>query len=112
MGWFAIYFRQCRIIYAGKVLDRWARGIFRVEWRAVPGAGMRWHMAIHSASWGRVEFALLKGAKCLRVIGQSLEAATIATFELEKHHQHYLVSMFLQFESRNCRGFQRLAYHS
>jgi len=43
---------------------------------------------------GKVEFALLKGAKCLRVIGQSLEAARIATFELEKHDQHYLVSIF------------------
>ena len=30
-------------------------------------------------------------AKSLRVIGQSLEAARIATFELEKHDQHYLV---------------------
>ncbi len=29
--------------------------------------------------------------KSLRVIGQSLEAARIATFELEKHDQHYLV---------------------
>jgi len=30
-------------------------------------------------------------AKSLRVIGQALEAARIATFELEKHDQHYLV---------------------
>jgi hypothetical protein len=30
-------------------------------------------------------------AKSLRVIGQSLEAARIATFELEKHDEHYLV---------------------
>src|SRR6266567_7286882 len=30
-------------------------------------------------------------AKSLRVIGQSLEAAEIATFELEKKGQHYLV---------------------
>lgn len=30
-------------------------------------------------------------AKSLRVIGQSLEAARIATFELEKHDQHYVV---------------------
>lgn len=30
-------------------------------------------------------------AKSLRVVGQSLEAARIVTFELEKHDQHYLV---------------------
>jgi hypothetical protein len=34
---------------------------------------------------------IMSHAKSLRVIGQSLEAARIPTFELEKHDQHYLV---------------------
>jgi len=65
MGWFVIYFRQCRIIYAGKDLDSRTRGIsvtISVSMgMLLPGAGMCWPIAILSTSLGRVEFALPKG---------------------------------------------------